>query len=235
MTTIASHRYGTRAKTKQMENAVEALEQRNEELRSELAQIKEQMAKVLEFLAWGPPQTKNTVDYRPRYTPTPAWNAQEEQPPPNENNQNGPTSRAGSQGQNGLTARLRIVEGVDKYGQDAVDLCLVPDVVLPADSKTPGFDKYKGSSCPRTHLAMYCRKMATYVQDDKVLVHCFQDSLSGVVLSWYMNLEMGRIRTWKDLVEAFLKQYRYNEDMAPDRSRLQNMTKRDHEGFKEYA
>ncbi|RDX85813.1 hypothetical protein CR513_32936, partial [Mucuna pruriens] len=236
---------------------MEALEQRNEELRSELAQIKEQMAKVLEFLAREPPQTQNTPNYPPGYTPPPPWNTQEEQPQPNENNLNGPTPGVGPQGPNGptimtpaqtqkdhpevderwrfLEERLRIVEGTDKYGLDAADLCLVPDVVLPTDFKTPDFDKYKGSSCPRTHLAMYCRKMAAHIQDDKILVHCFQDSLSGAALSWYVNLERGRVRTWKDLAEAFLKQYRYNEDMAPDRSRLQNMAKKDHEGFKEYA
>ncbi|RDX69715.1 hypothetical protein CR513_51134, partial [Mucuna pruriens] len=176
ITTIASHRYGTCAKTKQMENMVEALEQRNEELRSKLAQIKEQMAKVSEFLARGPPQVQNTTNYPPGYTPPPPWNTQEEQPPPNENNPNVPISRVGSQGQNGRTTvtsaqnqrdtpeveerwrfleeRLRIVEGADKYGLDAVDLCLVPDVILPVDFKTPDFDKYKGSSYPRTHLAM---------------------------------------------------------------------------------
>ncbi|RDY10066.1 hypothetical protein CR513_05471, partial [Mucuna pruriens] len=134
-----------------------------------------------------------------------------------------------------LDERLRVVEGIDRYGVDAVDLCLVPDVVLPTDFKVPDFDKYRGSTCPITHLAMYCRKMAVYVQDDKILVHCFQDSLSGVALSWYVNLEKGRIRTWKDLAEAFLKQYKYNEEMASDRSRLQNMAKKDHEGFKVYA
>ncbi|RDY14360.1 hypothetical protein CR513_00583, partial [Mucuna pruriens] len=234
-----------------MEEAMEALEQRNEELRSELTQIKEQMAKVLEYLAREPPQVQNTPNYPPGYTPPPPWNAQEEQPPPNDG-PNGPTPGAGPQGPNRtaqtqrdtpeaeekwrfLEERLRIVEGIDKYGLDAADLCLVPDVVLPTDFKAPDFDKYRGSSCPRTHLAMYCRKMAAYVQDDKILVHCFQDSLSGAALSWYVNLERGRIKTWKDLAEAFLKQYRYNEDMAPDRSRLQNMAKKEHEGFKEYA
>ena len=34
---------------------------------------------------------------------------------------------------------------------------------------------------------------------------------------------------------AFLRQYRYNSDMAPDRTQLQNMIKREHESFKEYA
>ena len=33
---------------------------------------------------------------------------------------------------------------------------------------------------------------------------------------------------------AFIRQYHYNSDMAPDRMQLQNMWKREHESFKEY-
>ncbi|RDY09148.1 hypothetical protein CR513_06519, partial [Mucuna pruriens] len=76
--------------------------------------------------------------------------------------------------------------------------------------------------------------MAAYIHDDKILVHYFQDSLTGATLSWYVSLERGCIRTWRYLTKAFLKQYNYNEDMAPDHSRLQSMSKREHEGFKEW-
>ena len=34
---------------------------------------------------------------------------------------------------------------------------------------------------------------------------------------------------------AFIRQYQYNSDMAPDRMQLQNMCKKEHELFKEYA
>ncbi|RDY01257.1 hypothetical protein CR513_15433, partial [Mucuna pruriens] len=77
--------------------------------------------------------------------------------------------------------------------------------------------------------------MTAYIYDDKVLIHYFQDSMIRMTLSWYVSLERGRIKTWRDLVEAFLKQYKYNEDMAPDGSQLQNMVKKEQEGFKEYA
>ncbi|RDX69171.1 hypothetical protein CR513_51745, partial [Mucuna pruriens] len=42
------------------------------------------------------------------------------------------------------------MEGGNRYGLEAVDLCLVPDVGLLADFKTPEFNKYKGSSYPRS-------------------------------------------------------------------------------------
>ncbi|RDY06712.1 hypothetical protein CR513_09263, partial [Mucuna pruriens] len=43
------------------------------------------------------------------------------------------------------------------------------------------------------------------------------------------------MKTWVDLAEAFLQQYRYNEELAPDQTHLQNMAKKVSETFKEYA
>ena len=37
------------------------------------------------------------------------------------------------------------------------------------------------------------------------------------------------------MIAAFIKQYQYNTDMTPDKTQLQNMSKREHESFKEYA
>jgi len=50
-----------------------------------------------------------------------------------------------------------------------------------------------------------------------------------------MHLEPTQISSWKDLVDAFLKQYKYNINMALDRLQLQNMTKKSSKTFKEYA
>ncbi|RDX97074.1 hypothetical protein CR513_20201, partial [Mucuna pruriens] len=94
-----------------------------------------------------------------------------------------------------LEKRVRVIEGTGGHGLDATDHCLMSDVALPIDFKTPKFEKYKGSSCPRVHLAMYCRKMAAYVHHDKILVHCFQDSLTGPALTWYVNMEKREVRT----------------------------------------
>jgi len=66
-------------------------------------------------------------------------------------------------------------------------------------------------------------------------MHLFQDSLAGVAVIWYTNLEVSCIRTWKDLITAFLRQYQYNSGMAPNLTQLQNRSKREHESFKEYA
>ncbi|KAL4010976.1 hypothetical protein IC575_028018 [Cucumis melo] len=135
-----------------------------------------------------------------------------------------------------LEERLRAIEETDVYGNiDATQLCLVPGLIIPAKFKVPEFDKYDGSTCPRSHLIMYCRKMATHINNDKLLVHCFQDSLTDPASRWYIQLDNAHIHVWKDLADAFLKQYKHNIDMAPDHLDLQRMEKKSSESFKEYA
>ncbi|XP_014523719.1 uncharacterized protein LOC106780001, partial [Vigna radiata var. radiata] len=135
-----------------------------------------------------------------------------------------------------LEKKLRVIEGKDvfEFG-DARKLCLVPDVVIPPKFKLPEFEKYRGNTCPRNHIIMYCRKMVAYTHDEKLLIHFFQESLTGVTLSWYMRLGPTHICSWKDLVDAFVRQYEYNKDLRPDRLQLQNMVKNEAESFREYA
>ena len=111
----------------------------------------------------------------------------------------------------------------------------VSDVVIPPKFKVPDFDRYKGTTCPKNHLKMYRWKMGAYSRDEKLLMHFFRDSLARAAVIWYTNLEASHIRLWKDLITAFIRQYQYNIDMASDRTQLQNMSKREHESFKEYA
>ena len=119
-----------------------------------------------------------------------------------------------------LEERLKAVEGQGVLGMDITDLGLVPGVRVPPKFKVPSFDKYTGATCPRTHVKSYYRKMSVYSEDERMLMHFFQDSLTGAPLEWYMQLERTYIRNWRDLVEAFVKQYQYNVDMAPNRTQL---------------
>ncbi|RDX77970.1 hypothetical protein CR513_41821, partial [Mucuna pruriens] len=227
--------YTKRTKSKAVESKIETLELQNQDLKGEVSQLKEQMAQMFQILSQtnaivmamanhgttGHAQAGNTASpppYAVRDSPygmpyewnveTPA-NEEQEQLKTEAQHQVLRTTQplvvyrqTPSTGDKWLSLeeRLRAVEGGNGFGLEAVDLCLILDVDLPVDFKTPKFDKYKGSSCPRVHLAMYCKKMAAYIYDDKIL-----DSLMGAVVSWYVNLEWGHAKTWRDLVEAFLK------------------------------
>ena len=134
-----------------------------------------------------------------------------------------------------LEEKFKSLEVHTTPGLDAVDMCLVPGLVVPRKFKVPDFGKYKGISCPRTHLRAYCRKMDAHTSNDQLLIHYFQDSLIGASLEWYMQLERGQVQSWRDLAEAFLRHYQYNTDLPPNRTQLQDMTQRNNESFKEYA
>jgi len=136
---------------------------------------------------------------------------------------------------NEMQQEMRALRGKEIFGKTAYDLCLVPDIQIPHKFKVPDFEKYKGNSCPEEHLTMYVRRMSAYARDNQVLIYYFQESLASPASKWYMNLDKTRIRTFRDLCEAFVQQYQYNVDMAPDRSDLQAMTQKDNETFKEYA
>ncbi|XP_050918322.1 uncharacterized protein LOC127135723 [Lathyrus oleraceus] len=77
--------------------------------------------------------------------------------------------------------------------------------------------------------------MVAYFDDDRLLMHFFQDSLSGASLDWYMQLEGTHIHTWREMDEEFLKHYQYNKDMVPNHTQLQNLKQKSEENFKEYT
>jgi len=135
-----------------------------------------------------------------------------------------------------LEESIRAVEGNHLCDLvKAVNMCLVPNIVISKKFRVPEFVKYTGTQCPVTHLKVYCNKMAEVVDDEKLLIHFFQDSLSGAALTWYMRLNNIKVKKWKDLVDAFMRQYKFNIDVGPNRSSLQAMKKNNKESIREYT
>jgi len=135
-----------------------------------------------------------------------------------------------------LDERLKMVEGFSYHrAMNSSEPTLVPGLVIPPKFKVPKFEKYNGTKCSQDHLLSYVRKMATHTSDDKLMIHFFQDSLTGVASRWYNQLDSTRIRTWTDLAKAFIAQYKHMTDLAPDRLTLQTMERKSTETFKEYA
>ncbi|KAK2374985.1 hypothetical protein QL285_075910 [Trifolium repens] len=62
---------------------------------------------------------------------------------------------------------IKALRGKDLFGKNAHDLCLVPNVKFPTKFKVPDFEKYKGNSCPQSHLVMYARKMSTLLEQKR--------------------------------------------------------------------
>jgi len=127
----------------------------------------------------------------------------------------------------GLQLDLKALRMKDTFGKNDFEFYLVPNVVIPPKLKVPNFEKYKGNTCPMVHLEMYVRKMFSYVDNDELLIHCFQDSLTGAAILWYMGLEKADIKTFHDLRKAFIQRYNYNLYLPPYGDELRTMTQND--------
>lgn len=77
--------------------------------------------------------------------------------------------------------------------------------------------------------------MNEVIKDYKLHIHYFYESLSGATLTWYMNLNENKINKQRDLTKAFMRQYKFNIEMAPSQFELQSMTKRNNKSIKEYT
>ncbi|XP_054806257.1 uncharacterized protein LOC129308912 [Prosopis cineraria] len=103
--------------------------------------------------------------------------------------------------------QLKALQGSNTWGSlDLKELCLTPEI-----------------------------DMSIWSQDEKFLINFFPESLTGAALTWYMQLDQTKIKRWKDLVDVFMRQYKFNLDTAPTREQLKAMTKKSLESFKEYA
>ena len=52
-----------------------------------------------------------------------------------------------------------------------------------------------------SQMKVYCNKIVEVMDDEKLSINFFQESLSGVVLSWYIQLDNNKVRKWKDLMD----------------------------------
>ncbi|XVF47719.1 hypothetical protein PTKIN_Ptkin03bG0133500 [Pterospermum kingtungense] len=88
-----------------------------------------------------------------------------------------------------LTETMMRLQGATQgVGIDTRGMSLIDDLELPPMFKMPKFERYDGTKCPRTHIISYHRKMELYEKDDKVMIHCFQNSLEGSAAEWLFVL-----------------------------------------------
>jgi hypothetical protein len=137
----------------------------------------------------------------------------------------------------GLAGELREVKAGRGNGVSAKarDLCLVSRFEIPKKFKMPDFDKYNGSTCPHSHVIRYVRKMANYADNDALMIHSFQDSLTDDAADWHTSLSKDNIHTFEELAAAFESHYEFNTRLKPNRDSLKSLSQKSDETFREYA
>ena len=89
-----------------------------------------------------------------------------------------------------LEKRIRVMEGGGSPEfENVIGLSLALNVVIPPKFKLPECEKYRGTTCPKSYIMMYGKKMVAHAHNEKLLIHIFKDSLVGMALNWYVQLE----------------------------------------------
>ncbi|XP_075075635.1 uncharacterized protein LOC107810637 [Nicotiana tabacum] len=135
-----------------------------------------------------------------------------------------------------LEQQLKNMQGL--AGQKSIafkDLCMFTDVHLPPSFKTPKFEKYDGHGDPIAHLKGFCNQQRGAGGKEELLMTYFGESLAGAASEWFMDQNTSHWHVWDDMARAFVKQFQYNIDIAPDRNSLSNLKKKPSESFTEYA
>ncbi|XP_070028632.1 uncharacterized protein [Nicotiana sylvestris] len=84
-------------------------------------------------------------------------------------------------------------------------------------------------------LCMYCNQLRGAGGKEELLMAYFGESLVGVAFEWFIDQDISHWHVWVDMDQAFVKQFQYNIDIAPDRNSLSNMKKKPTKSFREYV
>ena len=70
--------------------------------------------------------------------------------------------------------------------------------------------------------------------NEQQVLHAFPLSLSGIATEWYYTLEVEKIKTWKELINLFMKQFAYDTIVDVTFKNLETMQQNDNETFPEF-
>ncbi|RDX70770.1 hypothetical protein CR513_49948, partial [Mucuna pruriens] len=208
--------YVTRSKSKAMENKIETVELQNQDLKGEiLSQTNAAITAMANHSAVGHAQVDNTADplphavrdlpYKMRY----GWNNKD---PTNEEKEQlkAEAQHQASQITQPLVVHRQTLSTKDKWQSLEEQLHAVEG------GNQFGLEVMDLYLVPDVGLLTYIKtpEFGKYKGSSYPRVHL-------------ATLEWEYVKSCRDLAEAFLKQYKYNEDMASDRSQVQNMFKKE--------
>ncbi|XP_077242635.1 uncharacterized protein LOC143883167 [Tasmannia lanceolata] len=111
------------------------------------------------------------------------------------------------------------------------DLTLFPEIRLPKNFQMPDFDKYDGMGCPTSHLQMFTIICQPQNLSPEQMAQLFPVSLTKVARRWFLGFDKTRYRTWKDIAEQFVKQFKYDDGAEMTKKDLEKTKQDSRESF----
>ncbi|XP_070006870.1 uncharacterized protein [Nicotiana sylvestris] len=87
------------------------------------------------------------------------------------------------------------------------ELCMFPDVFLPAGFKVPKFNLYDGCGDPVVHLRDCYSEMRSVGKKDDLLIAYFSESLTGAALEWHNRQDIGKWHTLGDVAQDIVRRF----------------------------
>jgi hypothetical protein len=129
---------------------------------------------------------------------------------------------------------LRKNQGFDNYLFSMGGIAMEPFIQLPPKVSIPKADNYNGSGDPKQHLRQYLSFVKMKGLNEIQVLNAFPFSLSGSASKWYYTLDMGKVKGWTDLVNAFLTQFSFNTMIDITLRDLETTKQKEGETFSEY-
>lgn len=102
------------------------------------------------------------------------------------------------------------------------------------DFKLPTVEVYNGKADPTDHLMRYTRHMEVLGASEGVMARCFPLYLTDIAAMWFRQLEEGSIRTWTELVDRFLRQFRVHIKRPKNVMTLTSVKQREDESLRAF-
>ena len=106
---------------------------------------------------------------------------------------------------------------------------------LPAQFKMSDMAKFNGNKDPRVHLRQYVSIMSSVGLSQRQVQTIFGMSLEWAPVVWYHSLEKKVKEDWRELADAFLKQYVTDLEIDLSLCDQENIKQKPEENFKDYV
>ena len=76
--------------------------------------------------------------------------------------------------------------------------------------KMSDIDKYVGTNCLKTHLSLFSLNVGFMTLTQKQMTQIFPRTHNRVVRQLFVQIDKSTLKSWDDITNAFVKQYKYN-------------------------
>ncbi|XP_077215716.1 uncharacterized protein LOC143850343 [Tasmannia lanceolata] len=106
---------------------------------------------------------------------------------------------------------------------DISELIMSPGVTLPPKFKTPDYDKYDGTGCPRNHMRWFIEMSQQCGLSPEQMARVFPMSLTGVAKKWFLRRKPEEVQTLQSISNKFVEQFSMEEGIEVTKRDLKQL------------